>query len=276
MEDRNILWLVFTQSDWRVTIVDWYDVVGRLVADFRAAMAEHLDEPRTWKGARRPAAARLTGVHRLLGAARRPGHREPHEARSAPDRGPAESRLHEPVGRPADRHTDRCLHAGGRADARAPRAPPRVAYGLTSSARIPGKLSHSRVSLLTGHGRRHAAVASCRRPQSLGRSSARTRALRLGALDDRRTDHFRCAHDRAGALLGSGSRGQFDLLAPWRPARDRHPRRGRRARLRGSKPTTRSSSRSRSARTVPSSSPARPTPFAPPWSSPQRSRLQDR
>jgi hypothetical protein len=50
MEDRNILWLVFTQSDWRVTIVDWYDVVGRLVADFRAAMAEHLDEPRTWKG----------------------------------------------------------------------------------------------------------------------------------------------------------------------------------------------------------------------------------
>ena len=42
MEDRNILWLVFTQSDWRVTIVDWYDVVGRLVAEFRAAMAEHL------------------------------------------------------------------------------------------------------------------------------------------------------------------------------------------------------------------------------------------
>jgi len=45
MEDQNILWLVFTQSDWRVTIVDWYDVVGRLVAEFRAAMAEHLPLP---------------------------------------------------------------------------------------------------------------------------------------------------------------------------------------------------------------------------------------
>jgi MmyB-like transcription regulator ligand binding domain len=55
MEERNILWLVVTQSDWRVTIVDWDDVVGRLVAEFRAAMAEHLDDAAYVGGARRPA-----------------------------------------------------------------------------------------------------------------------------------------------------------------------------------------------------------------------------
>jgi hypothetical protein len=54
MEDRNILWLVFTQSDWRVTIVDWYDVVGRLVAEFRAAMAEHLDDAAYVEGGSSP------------------------------------------------------------------------------------------------------------------------------------------------------------------------------------------------------------------------------
>jgi transcription regulator MmyB-like protein len=54
MENRNILWLVFTQSDWRVTIVDWYDVVGRLVAEFRAAMAEHLDDAAYVEGGSSP------------------------------------------------------------------------------------------------------------------------------------------------------------------------------------------------------------------------------
>jgi transcription regulator MmyB-like protein len=54
MEDRNILWLVFTQSDWRVTIVDWDDVVGRLVAEFRAAMAEHLDDAAYVEGGSSP------------------------------------------------------------------------------------------------------------------------------------------------------------------------------------------------------------------------------
>ena len=48
IEDRNILWLVFTDPDWRATIVDWDDVVGWLVAEFRTAMAEHLDDP-SWK-----------------------------------------------------------------------------------------------------------------------------------------------------------------------------------------------------------------------------------
>jgi transcriptional regulator with XRE-family HTH domain len=48
IEDRNILWLVFTHPQWRSAIVDWDEVVGRLVAEFRASMAEHLDEP-SWK-----------------------------------------------------------------------------------------------------------------------------------------------------------------------------------------------------------------------------------
>jgi transcriptional regulator with XRE-family HTH domain len=57
IEDRNILWLVFTHPQWRATIVDWDEVVGRLVAEYRAAMAEHLDDP-AWK----TLVARLQGV----------------------------------------------------------------------------------------------------------------------------------------------------------------------------------------------------------------------
>jgi transcriptional regulator with XRE-family HTH domain len=48
IEDRNVLWLVFTHPQWQATIVDWDDVIGRLVAEYRAAMAEHLDDP-AWK-----------------------------------------------------------------------------------------------------------------------------------------------------------------------------------------------------------------------------------
>jgi transcriptional regulator with XRE-family HTH domain len=47
-EDRNILWLAFTHPRWREVIVDWDDVTGRLVAEYRALMAEHLDDP-AWK-----------------------------------------------------------------------------------------------------------------------------------------------------------------------------------------------------------------------------------
>ena len=47
VEDRNILWLAFTHPRWREVIVDWDDV-ARMVAEYRAAMAEHLDEP-AWK-----------------------------------------------------------------------------------------------------------------------------------------------------------------------------------------------------------------------------------
>jgi transcriptional regulator with XRE-family HTH domain len=48
IEDRNLLWLAFTHPDWRKVIIDRDDVVGRLVAEYRGAMAEHLDDP-AWK-----------------------------------------------------------------------------------------------------------------------------------------------------------------------------------------------------------------------------------
>jgi transcriptional regulator with XRE-family HTH domain len=48
IEDRNCLWLAFTDPNWREVIVDWDDIAARMVAEYRAAMAEHLDEP-AWK-----------------------------------------------------------------------------------------------------------------------------------------------------------------------------------------------------------------------------------
>jgi transcriptional regulator with XRE-family HTH domain len=48
VEDRNLLWLTFTDAAWRRPIVDWDESVGNLVAEYRAAMARHLDEP-AWK-----------------------------------------------------------------------------------------------------------------------------------------------------------------------------------------------------------------------------------
>jgi transcriptional regulator with XRE-family HTH domain len=48
LEDRNILWLAFTHPAWQDVIVDREDVLGRLVAEYRAAMAERLDDP-AWK-----------------------------------------------------------------------------------------------------------------------------------------------------------------------------------------------------------------------------------
>jgi transcriptional regulator with XRE-family HTH domain len=48
IEDRNIIWLAFTHPQWRQAIVDWDDVATRMVAEYRAMMAEHLDEA-PWK-----------------------------------------------------------------------------------------------------------------------------------------------------------------------------------------------------------------------------------
>ena len=48
VEERNLLWLTFTAPAWRRVIVDWDDSVGPMVAEYRAAMARHLDEP-AWK-----------------------------------------------------------------------------------------------------------------------------------------------------------------------------------------------------------------------------------
>lgn len=47
-EDRNALWLLFTNPRWRAGVVDWDDAAGRMVAQLRAAMAEHVAEP-AWK-----------------------------------------------------------------------------------------------------------------------------------------------------------------------------------------------------------------------------------
>ena len=48
IEDRNHLWLAFTDPRWRRVMVDWDDSVATMVAEYRAAMAQHLDEP-AWK-----------------------------------------------------------------------------------------------------------------------------------------------------------------------------------------------------------------------------------
>ncbi len=48
VEERNALWLAFTSPVRRALIVDWEDSVGRLVATYRAAMADHVGEP-AWK-----------------------------------------------------------------------------------------------------------------------------------------------------------------------------------------------------------------------------------
>jgi transcriptional regulator with XRE-family HTH domain len=48
IEDRNALLLLFTHPSWRKGVLDWEDAAARMVAQFRAALAEHLAEP-SWK-----------------------------------------------------------------------------------------------------------------------------------------------------------------------------------------------------------------------------------
>ncbi|HEX4223982.1 MAG TPA: helix-turn-helix transcriptional regulator [Pseudonocardiaceae bacterium] len=47
-EDRNSLWLCFTDPAWRSRLVEWDVAAPRLVAQFRAAMAGHVAES-SWK-----------------------------------------------------------------------------------------------------------------------------------------------------------------------------------------------------------------------------------
>jgi transcriptional regulator with XRE-family HTH domain len=47
-EDRNCLWLLFTHPRWREMLPDWDDTASGMVAQYRAAMAEHVAEP-AWK-----------------------------------------------------------------------------------------------------------------------------------------------------------------------------------------------------------------------------------
>jgi transcriptional regulator with XRE-family HTH domain len=48
LEDRNCLWLAFTHPRWHEVIVDWDEAVSRMVAEYRAAMAERIDDP-AWR-----------------------------------------------------------------------------------------------------------------------------------------------------------------------------------------------------------------------------------
>jgi len=72
VEDRNVLVLVFTHPTWRRCIEDWEDGAPRLVAQYRAAMAEHVNEPR-WKALlarlleESPDFARFWERHEVLG-----------------------------------------------------------------------------------------------------------------------------------------------------------------------------------------------------------------
>jgi transcriptional regulator with XRE-family HTH domain len=47
-EERNTLWRMFTNPDCRIRMLDWEEGTRRMVAEYRAAMAEHLAEP-AWK-----------------------------------------------------------------------------------------------------------------------------------------------------------------------------------------------------------------------------------
>ncbi|MFH8367642.1 helix-turn-helix transcriptional regulator [Streptomyces sp. NPDC018031] len=47
-EDRNCLWLAFTNEEWRASLVDLDETLRAMAAKFRASMAEHLAEP-PWK-----------------------------------------------------------------------------------------------------------------------------------------------------------------------------------------------------------------------------------
>ncbi|MCF3961885.1 helix-turn-helix transcriptional regulator [Streptomyces fuscigenes] len=47
-EDRNCLWLAFTDEAWRASLVDREKVERAMAAKFRASMAEHLGDP-AWK-----------------------------------------------------------------------------------------------------------------------------------------------------------------------------------------------------------------------------------
>jgi transcriptional regulator with XRE-family HTH domain len=45
VEERNCLWLAFTDPEWRSGLVDWEGSVTQMVAEYRTTMAEHIDDP---------------------------------------------------------------------------------------------------------------------------------------------------------------------------------------------------------------------------------------
>ena len=47
-EDRNCMWLAFTNHEWRASLVEREETIRLMAAKFRSAMAEHVAEP-AWK-----------------------------------------------------------------------------------------------------------------------------------------------------------------------------------------------------------------------------------
>jgi transcriptional regulator with XRE-family HTH domain len=48
VEDRNCMWLAFTDPRWKKQVVDWSDATSRMVANLRVLMADHVGDA-TWK-----------------------------------------------------------------------------------------------------------------------------------------------------------------------------------------------------------------------------------
>jgi transcriptional regulator with XRE-family HTH domain len=48
VENRNTLWLGFTEPAWRRAMVEWEDSMARMVAQYRLSMSDHVGEP-SWK-----------------------------------------------------------------------------------------------------------------------------------------------------------------------------------------------------------------------------------
>src|SRR5664279_3886525 len=48
VEQRNSMWLLFTDPLWRKVVVDWEDAATRMTANLRALMADHVSD-RAWK-----------------------------------------------------------------------------------------------------------------------------------------------------------------------------------------------------------------------------------
>lgn len=71
-ENRNCMYLTFTDPRWRSAVVDWDVAAARMVAQFRAHMAEHVAEP-AWKSmlkrlkASSPEFVRLWEQHEVAG-----------------------------------------------------------------------------------------------------------------------------------------------------------------------------------------------------------------
>ncbi|HZC72891.1 MAG TPA: helix-turn-helix transcriptional regulator [Jatrophihabitans sp.] len=48
IDDRNCMWLSFTDPLWKKVVVDWEDMAARMVANLRVLMADHVGDS-TWK-----------------------------------------------------------------------------------------------------------------------------------------------------------------------------------------------------------------------------------